>query len=257
MAAVAAAARSHRSAPVFAATPHSAVLSRDNSIISPTTAELRARYVWLNDTANPARLDWLSSVFAEVETYEYHRSDTHFCSLAFRDYDVMIFGGRDARRLKQILRQTEPILRTKVKLCLLSDASPQDRAHLLMAGFDDVIDTVRTSPTEAIARIASIWRRYRLSAQSGEAARTEKSLLADICTSNRLTARQKAALLMLMASAQVPVNYTKMCNTLSRDYDPMSLDSLKVFICSLRKWLRPGVEIKAVNGVGYVLCQAA
>ncbi len=217
--------------------------------------DLKARYVWLNDAGNTARKQWLTLVFEAFAEYEYHLSDTHFCSLAFSDYDVMTFGGKDAGRLRLILRQNELILRHKVKLCLLSDGTPQDRAALLMAGFDDVIDTARTSPAEAIARISSIWRRYGLAEQRNHAALSEKSQLAQISTSDRLNNRQKTALLMLVASGNNPVSYAKMCNSLSRDYESMSIDCLKVFICSLRKWLRPGMQIRAVSGVGYVQCR--
>ena len=219
-------------------------------------ADLRARYVWLNDTANAARGRWLAALFTGLEEFEYHRSDSHFCSLAFRDYDVMIFGGKDAQRLKLILRQNEIILRHKVKICLLSDGTPADRALLLHAGFDDVIDVARINPAEAGARIAGIWRRYAQTAQHDHAVQSEKSQLAALSLSDRLTRRQKDALLMLLASAHTPVSYAKLCNTLSRDHSPMSLDCLKVFICALRKWLRPGVKIRAVSGVGYMLSPA-
>jgi hypothetical protein len=217
---------------------------------------LRVRYVSLNDTSRESRKQWLGAIFDDFEEYDYHQYDTHFCSIAFRNFDAMIFGGKDARRLKLILQQNELILRHKIKLCLLSDGTPQERAQLLMAGFDEVIDVARTSPVEAMARMLSIWRRYGLAVYRNNAAQNEKSRLDAISAADRLTARQKSALLMLLSSAQVPVTYAKLCNTLSLDYDPMSVNCLKVFICSLRKVLRPGLDIRAVTGVGYVLCQS-
>ena len=218
---------------------------------------LRVRYVSLNDASREARRNWLNRIFDEFEEYEYHQYDTHFCSIAFRNFDAMILGGRDARRLKLILQQNELILRHKVKVCLLSDGTPQERAQLLMAGFDEVIDVARTSPVEALARILSIWRRYGLAVYRNNVVQDEKSRLDAITSADRLNPRQKSALLMLLASAQVPVTYAKLCNTLSLDYDPMSVNCLKVFICSLRKVLRPGLDIRAVTGVGYVLAQSA
>lgn len=257
MVAVAGAVHAYRTGFTMPAGAFPAPQCLDSAILDPGMVVLKSRYVWLNDAANAQRRRWIGSVFNDIEDFEYHRSDSHFCSLAFGDYDVMVFGGRDARRLKHMLRQNELLLRNKVKLCLLSEGTPQDRAHLLTIGFDEVIDTSRTDPAEAVARITSIWRRYTLAAQRSHAARTEQSQLAEISTSTRLTSRQKAALLMLAGSGQTPVSYARLCNTLSRDYDPMSIDCLKVFICSLRKWLRPEVQIKAVTGVGYVLCQAS
>lgn len=231
-------------------------LSHKFDDFSLSESGLRVRYVSLNDVSKESRRQWLEKLFDNFEEYEYRQSDTHFCSIAFRNFDAMIFGGKDARRLKLILQQNELILRQKVKLCLLSNSTPVERAHLLNSSFDDVIDVARTSPLEAMARILSIWRRYGLAVCGAHAAENEKLQLAAITAADRLTKRQETALLMFLESAKLPVNYAKLCNTLSLDYDNMSVNCLKVFICSLRKLLRPGLDIRAVTGVGYVLCQS-
>jgi DNA-binding response OmpR family regulator len=145
------------------------------------------------------------------------------------------------------------MLRQKIKLCVLHGCTPHDRAELLMAGFDDAIDVTRTDEQEAAARVLSILRRYTLAAEMDRIARGDELKLAQISDVGQLTKRQKATLLTMIASGDAPATYARLCNILSLDHEPMKLSSLKVFICTLRKRLRPGARIRSVSGVGYTL----
>ena len=212
-----------------------------------------ARYVSLGDKFSSERRRWLKSALENFHESNYREDDTYSFSLSWANYNLLIIGGVDVVRIKKIFRNNEMIIMGKAKICLLSNSTPHDRAELLELGFDDVIDIARSESEEGVARISGIFRRYNLAYEHNRIERIRSELISKITCESNLNRRYKLAIITLIEARKFPVPYSRLCNLLSLDHDPMSVGALKVLICSIRKKLSPGVEINSISGFGYYL----
>jgi len=178
-------------------------------------------------------------------------SSTHYFSTAEDDFDVMIFGGNDAVRASRFLKDGRPILNRRLKILLMTNSTPLRRAMALNAGFDDVFDTNRTKPAEAVARITAMWARYDARVRSELAARTSRTRIEVVANFEALTVRERNILEILLGRKGGVVPYAFLQSELGAPPEGISFTHLKVIICELRKKLRAQYKISARALLGY------
>ncbi|NBC37099.1 hypothetical protein GTZ99_11075 [Novosphingobium sp. FSY-8] len=223
----------------------------DVDIIFPD--EMRVRYLSFNDYTAWGRTEWLKSVFHFYEEYGYSEQETNFVSTANSDYDALIIGGNDVNRIVKVLRTYAPILRNKLKLCLLSNTTPPKRARAISAGFDDAMDIDRIAPREATYRIRAMWNRYLQSFQRHSEEQQRFRRLAQIADVARLTDREKEILINTVESKEQNISYRKIRNLLERPGTEITDKHIQVIACGMRKKMVNGFTLKCINGFGYKL----
>jgi len=221
------------------------------------SSEMQTRYLALNDPYSTARLAWLGAVFENFEVHAYASEDTRFISTAYADFDVLVIGGNDHKRIAPVYRRFRPILRRKAVVALMRGSTPQKRARLILAGFDDVMDIERTPPIEAAARLRAIHARHCLRRVQEAQARRQREALAAICEVDRLTAKERRLLATLIVRPGRPVTVEALQRDGGNSHEPITAKNLKVSLSALRKKLRPGVSIVFDPGTGYVLRKPA
>lgn len=214
-------------------------------------ADLKVRLISTNDVGRHARESWAQQVFADVETFPFDDEDTSCLSLAFSDYDVLLVSGQDNVRMARFIRNNRKIINRKLKLCLMGETHPRRRAAALIAGFDDVFDTTRMHPAEAIGRIRAIQRRYHETRAEEERATAEIERITQIADPRYLTRREAQIIAILLDSPRHFARYETILARLSGPSRAASRNGLKVAICMLRPKLRAGVAISALQGIGY------
>ena len=121
------------------------------------------RFVSIRDGGADEREAWLLEAFPDYRAFEYIENETSSISTREGDFNILVFGGNDIARMRRFLKQNHGLLINRVKICLMRGSDARRRAAALMAGFDDVFDTMKSQPLEGLARAHSIWRRYHLS----------------------------------------------------------------------------------------------
>jgi DNA-binding response OmpR family regulator len=212
---------------------------------------LKVRYVSTADAFVNARIDWLNTVIPGCKNYAYADGATHYFSLADDDFDIMIFGGNDAVRSARFLKHGKPILNRRLKILLMTDSLPPRRAQALTAGFDDVFDTSRTKPAEAVARITAMWRRYNDRVRAEHLAFVSRTQIEEVAVFDTLSARERKILEILIGRRESFASYALLQANLSTHHDGITFQHLKVIICELRKKLRPGYKIRSRALLGY------
>ncbi|RVU04483.1 hypothetical protein EOE18_11870 [Novosphingobium umbonatum] len=77
------------------------------------------------------------------------------------DFDCLIVGGMDAGRMVDVLQGNMPLLRNRLLVALMVDSTPEDRAKVIRAGYDDAMDVDGTGHAEATARVRAMWSRMK------------------------------------------------------------------------------------------------
>lgn len=213
----------------------------------------RVRYLSLNDASRALRDAWMTLTFGEHEPHAFVEGSTNHLSVAHSDFDALVFGGNDVRRMVRIVRSGEAILNRRVKVALVCGANAQRRAQLISAGFDDVFDAEKMHPAEAAARLGAIWRRYLMRFEKERIDDQQETLLARICNPHTLTRRERRLLLLLLGSKDRFASYACLRREISEYYEEISVEYLKVIVCLVRRKLAPGVQIVSVPLKGYRL----
>lgn len=219
----------------------------------PSVAALRIRYLTVNDASSESRKIWMSDTFKHFEEFEYSENGSKFISVAEDDFDVLIVGGNDVRRICKIVRANQMILNRRLKISLMSKSSASRRAQVISAGFDDAIDVTRIAPMEAIARVNAMWARYQMRADRDCHDDMLRSRLDRIAEYNRLSDREQKILAMFLEKGPGIISYFAMQQAASFGHETITFENLKVVICNLRKKLRDNVKIKSVHLRGYQL----
>lgn len=163
----------------------------------------------------------------------------------------MIFGGNDITRILGIYQKYRIVLKSKFKIIVTCGSSPKKRARAISAGFDDVIDTDRVMPPEAIARIRAMWSRHSQTQRAREALEARHRTLSGIAEYGSLTLREKKILILAMEQKNTIVTYAQIKSLLGNFNEEISQKHIQVLICQLRKKLRQPYEFKSVPGIGY------
>ncbi|MBN9145400.1 MULTISPECIES: winged helix-turn-helix domain-containing protein [unclassified Novosphingobium] len=211
------------------------------------------RVMSLQDNGREERLQWLKQGITQFQDYVYREGETNFLSVVERDYDVMIVAGNDVQRMKRIITRNRVALHRKLKICMMNQSLPADRAQLLMAGFDDVIDIGRILWPEFTARVRAMHLRLMISIGRYDAKQLEIIQLNQICNQRRLTWREQDLLLSLMQARDMTASAITLRCSISPAHSMVSELHLRVLISQLRRKLFDHVEICNVRGAGYQL----
>jgi len=211
------------------------------------------RYVSLNDAFKDERNAWIRTTFPECEFLDFVDGGTNFISNAYARFDTIVLGGNDTVRIAKILRSEKRPFVSKAKIALGSGIGPSRRTRLLKAGFDDVFDSQKMAPIEAVARHEAIRRRYDIvSGQNDDLAR-EETLLALLCGANKVARKERILLLALAGARGKPVRYNSLIPRLTEYHENISHNYLKVIVSAVRKKLRPEASIISIKNYGYRL----
>lgn len=212
---------------------------------------LSARIALFGDNASATLLDWLGLAFPNNSVR--HISESYIADVSPRDssYNVVVVAGREARRIRQIVKLYRPALNSIPKIAMLNAAMPRERAGLLNAGFDDVFELRMTVP-EAQARTLALANRYALSAnlQPSLAAMPQLALYRKV--EPRMTVRERSVCEALFRRYPHPVSVIVLCSALPGKA-PLSVASLRVLVSEIRHKLPSNIRINHQSPSSYSL----
>ncbi|MEO0063055.1 MAG: hypothetical protein RLZZ08_1615 [Pseudomonadota bacterium] len=223
------------------------------SALASEQAKPAVRYLSLNDTSKHLRDAWMTLTFGDHEPHAFVDGVTSHLSVALTEFDALVVGGNDVRRMIRTIRTGEAILNRRVKVALVAGGNAQRRAQLISAGFDDVFDVERMHPAEAAARIMAIWRRYQMRFEQERVDEQQETLLARICSPHTLTRRERRLLLLLLNARDNFASYSSLRRDICTYHEEISVEYLKVIVCLVRRKMAPGVRIVSVPLKGYKL----
>lgn len=209
------------------------------------------RLISLSDDHRQNRAFWIKSHIPDLFEYTYHENDSNFLSIAEKKFDILIISGNDFKRIKSILQKNAAALVNRLKICLTNRSTPPERAELIMAGFDDVIDITRMGWEEFCARLASMHQRLSTTMAQNAEHEHERMLIARICGNNKLNEKEKNVLLAMIRQRNFTTSAIELRHILCKSYAPVTILHLRVFLSNLRKKLADNVFIKAVSGGKY------
>lgn len=219
--------------------------------------KLAARSVFIRDKTLPERLEWCGQVFGDIPQLRYFESSTGIFSAARESYDVFLAHGDDPVRLGKMLRRNKAILCSKIKVALMGQSLPLDRAQLFNAGFDLVADC-RMPKEEFVARVVAIYNRSFKHAPSVfgplDGLRTVlRKYLAGSVPIEVIRDRELLLLARLAARKKMSVHSNELRKGATGHLYELSEKSLCVAISHLRKKLAPQYQIVSDYMNGYVL----
>lgn len=218
---------------------------------------LRARIVFIRDRCLDERQAWLRDLYGETEQYRYFENQTDIFSAARESYDVFVAHAEDPARLGKVLRRNRAILTSKIKVAVMAQSTPLDRAQLLNTGFDLVVDC-RMHPTEYIARIAAIrvrMYRHALSVMGplDDLRIVLRKYVAEEIHMDTIKNRELLLLSRLAARKNMPVHASELQKSAVGQVRELTRKSLCVAISRLRPKIAPQFKIVSNYADGYVL----
>lgn len=216
-------------------------------------SHLKVRYLTLNDQYSLIRKRWIQDVFSNYSEFDYSENATNFISIADDDFDVIIIGGDDIRRVNKILKMNQAIINRRLKISVMARSNAQRRAQVLSAGFDDVMDIVRVAPPEAVARISSMWMRYQARFFNENREKILNSRIEKFADLRDLSPRERKIMAAFVENDRNCISYFSLRQLSSEGYDIITYENLKVIISKLRRKLRKNVNIRSVPLRGYEL----
>lgn len=224
----------------------------EEAVFKIRRTEMVIRYVSMPDAYAPAREDYLSRIVEEGEKYRFARDDARCVSLACGSYDALVMGGNNPAGLGGFVEEYRAILGQKLKICLMYDAHPRWKAHVIGAGFDDVFDITETSPLEAVARIRRMWHRYLSGIRNASENAFDERRLRAVAEFDRLSRREKIVILKLLdGGCTTPSNLVA---AICSQNEYVSDQNISVLLAKLRVKLKSHVGIKYYKNLGYNLC---
>lgn len=199
---------------------------------------LKFRYVTASDPDYNARCAWLDTVIQNYKSYNLSSAPEILTSTAFMDFDVFIFGGKNVAHAAAFIKRESVILKNKIKIYICRETDSRHRAKLIDAGFDDVMEANRTHPLEFISRLYAIWRRYGQVRMLAEETNAREHLLLSVSDFHKLTIRQRHVLLYLLDAPDMTSTYDSLRIVAAGAGREVSMESLKVTISTIRKFLR-------------------
>lgn len=220
------------------------------------TSEMRARYLCDNDGSSLARATWLREVFQAFQEQATSNGAVVVLPTVPEDFDVLVVGGDDAGRMAEIVTTHKALLARRLKIALVARSQPNARAHLLVAGFDDVMDVGKVHPEEGMARLRAMWRRYNIRTAAEDEALHKRQTMNRAAHLELLNKREACIIEMLVKRGGECVPYKTMMETVSEYHEPISFAHLKTLVSNLRKKLKDGARIQSRQDVGYYLSLA-
>lgn len=221
-------------------------------IFSENLEKLAIRYITMGDSDKICRDQWVKQIMPNVEEFEFSSFFFNPTSKASSFYDAIIIGGSDISRSIKYIKNSMPLLHSVAKICVLNGSNPLQRSRLINGGFDDVFDIAKVSKSEAISRIFSIVRRYRLSLNLFQEGSSLENKLRTICSLHNVSDRQKKILILFLQKNNKFITYNQLKNSISDDtFSEITFNNLKVIISNLRKHLTSDCRIISMHGSGY------
>lgn len=219
----------------------------------PEYLTLRIRYIEMQDAEAEDRRQWLDKALMHYSVNDFNTRPDILMSTAKMDYDVIIFGGEDYRRIADFMKEQLPMMVNKIKICICAKSDPKRRAKLINLGFDDVVDVRRTHPAEFIVRIFSFWKRYQNNASLRQQDNDLEKRILQVLFTNRIPPRLRSTIEHILNSPRNTATYNSLCIAVAPDSNPITKENLKVIISQLRKFLRPGYRILSDGHSSYTL----
>lgn len=217
-------------------------------------SSLTFRYLSSNEVGKEFRDSWIENLLPSVEKYNLNYLETYPLSSSSGNFDLLIIGGNDSRQISRFLKQNEAIISSKPRIILMNNSDPRRRAQALNAGFDDVLDSVRMSVSEALFRLIAICRRYQITKENKLKNDMMLREVNQIVTPDaNLSNTELRILKLLLKNFQKVVSYSSLESEASKGYEPISRSNLKVVISKLRKKILRDYLITASGGYGYVI----
>jgi len=211
-------------------------------------ADFFVRIVGLRDRGSRRRREWLGQWAPVDDCHEYDGDDCKILSQSRRSFDAILIHGDDCARLARIVRRWRETLANKAIVVLSSQASPATTAALLQAGADNAFN-LETSPVEAAAFMAALWRRMNVSVRSAGAA-----LPCEIGGPDRLLTHSEQVIMTALAeSPGQMVCYAKLLRRLNKPVSVDSIRSLQVLVSRIRKKCPDTMTIRMLARQGYAL----
>jgi len=213
----------------------------------------RVRAIHLCDHNLANRTFWLEAIFPQLESHAFRNDLAGAISQADSGFDVLIVHGDDVPRLASIVREARKLLPSKLIVAVLTHSGPSDRARMLRAGADDVID-LRMRSVEVEARILAMHARIhsRVAASRNpvkeEVAKVPEPIVRAI--SGATPAELEIFVALYRATGRV-VPYVELERAAARDQ--RTRRSLQVSVCKLRSRLSRSFAIQNIRGTGYKL----
>jgi len=203
------------------------------------------------DRRKCGRRSWLDGFMNCSQRVLYSHDSCSFLAQAEASFSILFISSDDLRRLNAIIRDIRAALPSKVIVPVLSHASDEIIVGLLQRGADDVLHC-DMDRSEAVGRVHALQRRQKWSEERFRREadeRTKLELELRDLTHSPLTPTERMVLVHLTRHKNQTVPYY----SLKRHANVGSLNSLKVFICKLRKKLVAGVAVQNKTGVGYTM----
>lgn len=185
--------------------------------------------------------------------FNFSDEDTRGLSRYPDGYGVLVIGGNDIARMGRYLKSHRSAISGVVKICVTTGANAHKRAQALMAGFDDVFDSEKMQPSEAIARVDAMRRRYLTAIEMDNEKVKSDRIMNEFVHSEKLTERERAIIENMLADKGNFISYAKVQQLCSDYHNQITFENVKVIVCNLRKKLKPGVRITAQAHKGYML----
>lgn len=222
-----------------------------NTAINLNVRAIRTRIATFGDVAHLPQAKWIEIAYPNNTLTGVSESYITDICPSRSDFDLLVVTGNDVRRVRQLLRLYRPILRRKPKIAVLQSSSPRDRAILLNAGFDDVMDPRMPVP-EGQARAVSLVKRYDMTIAGLPRVAADETPDVERMISGPLSRREAEVCGLLLARSPEPVAIAALSRSIG-GLRPIARSSLRVLISNLRTRLRRGVSIEYTYPSAYAV----
>ena len=223
----------------------------DDQKISIKLLDIHTRYLSMDDFYKKDRDRYVFSLFGKTPTRNFADNETYFLSKANGNFDCLVIGGSDVKRIGRFLAANRPLIRSVIKIAVIMGPSPARVAYLLNAGFDEVLMQNETLIHEAAARINNIWRRFQEIRTKQIAYKNGMKRLELICDLNDMTKRELAIINYLYNSVDKTASLSDICLQINPGKTSNLGKSVRSTISQIRRKLKAGYEIRAVRPNAY------
>jgi DNA-binding response OmpR family regulator len=206
----------------------------------------------INDQNSTQRIEWLRNSEIEFQLIELDPFEFAEFSFDFQKFSIVVISSDIMKRANVFIKRFSHKLRYNTKVNISSNTNPKDRAAILNAGFDTIVDISSDIDIEVMARIIAIQRRYGLTQQAVVEEVAATDTLASLTYMAQLNRRHTIIIETMIAEKNGIVKTEELKRILSLNHEPISENQVKVLVSQTRRRLRPGVRIVSLRKVGGV-----
>lgn len=209
------------------------------------------RCVSFRDDFDHSIFDFLKNAQFHIDEFTYEEGFVNYVTDYSFEFDAIVVSGNDVRRVAEILKYNEPILRHKPKISLMKNACSQLRSDALLAGFDDVFDLATMIPAEARARLNAIEKHYKMRRAWALDALACRYLNGKTADDQVLSDREKTILTLLLGRSGHCFPHDVVLTEVSKYHQEVSSEDLRLAILSIRKKLPENFKIECDRSGSY------